>query len=186
MNKLEETLNDLPLAIRFAETRSYNGIASIMRDALSLLKAQESKWINVENKLPESTGEYIVHIIDDKGNWAIGIAEWDYTLGIGIWRIGLNRVMLPDGMYITHWTKTPEPPKEEGTMRNWRNDPVTDKQLNMIFEMQENAGMNGAIPLPPFNGLTKGEAFDYIQANIHKQYEAFDYAGHEDNYGDRI
>ena len=68
---------------------------------------------------------------------------------------------------------------------NWRYDPATQKQLDMIASMQENAGMNGAIPLPPFRGKTKGEAFDYILDNYNKQYESFDYASHGDNYGDR-
>lgn len=75
-----------------------------------------SEWISVKDRLPEQTDEYadyIVYIIDDEGNWAIGIAGWDYVLGVGVWRIGPDGAMLPDGMYITHWMPTPEPPKEE-------------------------------------------------------------------------
>ena len=52
--------------------------------------------------------------------------------------------------------------------------------------MQENAGMNGAIPLPPFKGTTKGEASDYIDENKGKQFISFGTDSHGDNYGDRI
>ena len=69
---------------------------------------------------------------------------------------------------------------------SWRDDPVTEKQLNYIEQMQEDAGMNGAIPLPPFTGKTKGEACDYISENQNKVFESFDYYSHMDNYGDRI
>ena len=92
----------------------YRGIMEYIDDALALLKAHG--WISVKDRLPEPTEEYtdyIVHIIDDEGNWAIGIAEWDCTLGVGVWKIGPDSVPLPDGMYITHWMETPEPPKEE-------------------------------------------------------------------------
>ena len=68
---------------------------------------------------------------------------------------------------------------------NWSNDPMTEKQKEMIASMQENAGINGALPLPDFNGKTKGEACDYIQANLHRVYETMDYLEHEDA-GDRI
>lgn len=67
---------------------------------------------------------------------------------------------------------------------SWRDDPVTERQLEYIWQMQEDAGMNGAIPLPEFTGRTKGEASDWINANKGKQYEAF-MSEHEDA-GDRI
>lgn len=41
MNKLEKAINDLPIAIRLAEKQGRNVFASVMRDALELLKAQE-------------------------------------------------------------------------------------------------------------------------------------------------
>ena len=69
---------------------------------------------------------------------------------------------------------------------SWRNDPVTEKQLQFIDRRRENAGMNGAIPLPVFRGKTKGEAFDYIDENIGKQFISFDASSHGDNYGDRM
>lgn len=70
-------------------------------------------------------------------------------------------------------------------MSEWRKDSVTEKQLSMIQSMQETASINGAIPLPEFHGKTKGEACDYIQENIHKQYDSFDVNSHASNYGDR-
>lgn len=78
---------------------------------------KKEKWISAKDHLPPvQTNEYtdyIVHITDDEGNWAIGVAEWDCTLGVGTWRLGPDCVTLPDGMYITHWMETPEPPEDE-------------------------------------------------------------------------
>lgn len=68
----------------------------------------------------------------------------------------------------------------------WRDSPITEKQVEYIRQMQLDAEINGAIPLPPFRGNTRGEASDYIDANKGRQYEAFDYYGHGDNYGDRV
>ena len=68
----------------------------------------------------------------------------------------------------------------------WRDSPITKKQVEYMRQMQLDAEMNGAIPLPPFRGNTRGEASDYIDANKGRQYEAFDYYGHGDNYGDRV
>ena len=76
----------------------------------------EPGWISVKDRLPQKSDEYmdyIVYIVDDEGNCAIGIAEWDCKLGVGSWRLGPDSVVLPEGMYITHWMNTPEPPKEE-------------------------------------------------------------------------
>ena len=69
---------------------------------------------------------------------------------------------------------------------SWRDSPVTEKQLKYILRMQEDAVINGAIPLPVFDGKTKGEASDYIDANKGKQFISFDYSSHGDNFGDRI
>ena len=41
---------------------------------------------------------------------------------------------------------------------NWRDDPITDKQKQLIADMQEFS----CYPLPRFEGKTKGEASDYI------------------------
>lgn len=67
----------------------------------------------------------------------------------------------------------------------WRSDPATEKQLTLIAQIQEDAGINGAMPLPPFRGKTKGEASDYIVNNYGKQFKAFDFECHCDNYGAR-
>ena len=47
-------------------------------------------------------------------------------------------------------------------MTNLRNDPVTQKQLYYIMEMNEFS----EFPLPKFEGKTKGEAYDYINKYI--------------------
>ena len=68
-------------------------------------------------------------------------------------------------------------------INDWRNDPVTEKQKQMIAGMQETAGMNGAI-IPEFTGKTKVEAIDYISKYINECYQSA-YNPHE-NAGDRI
>lgn len=67
-------------------------------------------------------------------------------------------------------------------MSDWRDDPATEKQLACIMEMQEFSDF----PIPRFTGSTKGEASDYIDRWSKRAHEAFDFGGHDDNYGDRI
>lgn len=61
---------------------------------------------------------------------------------------------------------------------NWRNDPVTEKQINYIKEMNEFSDF----PIPKFTGKTKGEASDYINRYQKLAHERFD--PNEDMYGD--
>ena len=61
---------------------------------------------------------------------------------------------------------------------NWRNDPITEKQEQMIANIEENAIINGAF-IPPFHGNTKGEACDYISNYIYACYLSA-YNPHED------
>ena len=68
-------------------------------------------------------------------------------------------------------------------MRNWRSDPITEKQEQMIANIEEDAMMNGAI-IPLFSGKTKGDACDYINNYIHASHiSAFDF---HDDAGDRV
>ena len=67
-------------------------------------------------------------------------------------------------------------------MADWRNDPVTEKQLAYIQEMQEFSDF----PIPRFTGSTKGEASDYIDRWSATAHESADFHSHADNYGDRI
>lgn len=62
----------------------------------------------------------------------------------------------------------------------WKNDPVTDRQLAYIMDMQEFSEFQ----LPPFTGTTKGEASDYISKWVGIAHEVI-YNPHEDA-GDRI
>ncbi len=62
---------------------------------------------------------------------------------------------------------------------SWRSDVVTAKQKRLIAEMNEFS----EFPLPPFNGKTKGEAFDYINAYLAKSHEIFNQ--YEDSYGNQ-
>ena len=50
---------------------------------------------------------------------------------------------------------------------SWRNDPVTDKQLQLINDMFEFSDY----PLPLFEGKTKGEASDYINKYVKLAHE---------------
>ena len=67
-------------------------------------------------------------------------------------------------------------------MADWRNDPVTEKQLAYIQEMHDFSDF----PIPVFTGTTKGEASDFIDRWSKVAHERFDFASHRDNYGDRI
>ncbi len=46
-------------------------------------------------------------------------------------------------------------------MINWRDKEPTQKQLDLIEEMEEFSDF----PLPSFKGTTRGEAHDWIQKN---------------------
>ncbi len=50
----------------------------------------------------------------------------------------------------------------------WRDDPVTEKQLEMIDNMHDFS----EYPLPPFTGKTKGDASDYIATWLAKSHES--------------
>ena len=63
-------------------------------------------------------------------------------------------------------------------MKTWRDDPITAKQAQLIQEMNEFS----EFPLPRFTGTTKGEACDYINANLNRAHEGFD--PNEDMYED--
>ena len=63
-------------------------------------------------------------------------------------------------------------------MKTWRDDPITAKQAQLIQEMNEFS----EFPLPRFTGTTKGEACDYINANLNRAHEGID--TNEDMYGD--
>lgn len=67
--------------------------------------------------------------------------------------------------------------KREIMTHNWRNDKITEKQMNYIIEMNEFSDF----PLPVFSGTTKGEASDYINKYQQLAHERFD--SNEDMYG---
>ena len=60
---------------------------------------------------------------------------------------------------------------------------MTEGQKKIIAQMSESAEMNGAIPLPEFEGTTKGEACDYIQKYIASTH--YDESGRNEDAGDR-
>jgi len=50
---------------------------------------------------------------------------------------------------------------------SWRDEPITEKQKQLIMEMNEFS----EFPLPAFSGTTKGEASDYINKNLKQAHE---------------
>ena len=67
--------------------------------------------------------------------------------------------------------------KREIMAHNWRNDKITEKQMNYIIEMNEFSDFH----LPVFSGTTKGEASDYINKYQQLAHERFN--SNEDMYG---
>lgn len=61
----------------------------------------------------------------------------------------------------------------------WRLQPATEKQLQLIAEMQEFS----EFPLPIFDGQTKGEASDYIDKWAKLAHETIP---ERDDYGDSV
>ena len=99
--------------------------------------------------------------------------------GVASYMIGINEY---EG-HCEEYKASSKPPLHWNEKRSWRDDPITEKQKQMIESIEENAGINGAI-ISKFIGTTKGEASDWISENIGKQcYSA--YCEHEDA-GDRI
>lgn len=64
-------------------------------------------------------------------------------------------------------------------MRDWKNEPVSEKQMEMIHMIREQSDIS-----PEFTGSTKGEAFEYIKKHISECYHST-YDPHEDA-SDRI
>lgn len=65
---------------------------------------------------------------------------------------------------------------------NWRVKPITEKQEQMIAQIEVDAIMNDSF-IPPFDGVTRGDAADYISAYIGACHYSV-YNPHEDA-GDR-
>ena len=53
-------------------------------------------------------------------------------------------------------------------MNSWRDKEPTQKQLDLIEEMEEYSDF----PLPPFIGKTRGEAHDWIKSNWELAHES--------------
>lgn len=57
----------------------------------------------------------------------------------------------------------------KNTTKTWRDDPMTEKQENLIALIEKCACENLSF-IPGFSGTTKGEACDYISAYIDEVY----------------
>ena len=73
--------------------------------AMAISALEKTKWISVEDRLPEEKVDCIVHYrhayCDNDGYWAIGFCCYD------------GEKFLFDPAYkVTHWMQMPEPPEE--------------------------------------------------------------------------
>lgn len=83
----------------------------LLKDALSLLKAQEvpdnGGWISVKDRLPDNGQDVLVYLDDGEET---RVAPCNYANGVWFDCV-MNRVATLH--HITHWMPLPEPPKEE-------------------------------------------------------------------------
>ena len=76
--------------------------------AMAISALEKTKWISVEDRLPEEKVNCIVHYkhayCDTDGYWAIGFCCYDG-----------EKFLFGPAYKVTHWMQMPEPP-EEGTV----------------------------------------------------------------------
>ena len=74
--------------------------------AMAISALEKTKWISVDDRLPEEKVNCIVHYkhayCDNDGYWAIGICFYDG-----------EKFQLNLAYKVTHWMPLPEPPKGE-------------------------------------------------------------------------
>lgn len=81
-------------------SREYESIAASLNESVELVrKLQQPRWIPVSERLPEDSGDYLVH--DSCGN-----------IFQNFFGTVVKRWSARDGM-ITHWMPLPDPPEEE-------------------------------------------------------------------------
>ena len=93
----------------------------LLRDALALLKEQEAvQWINVNDKLPENDGQYLV-VYTFFDYRAMGVVRFSHNLheideyifeSKPGWYEPDDEVGYFERTTVTHWAKLPEFPKE--------------------------------------------------------------------------
>ena len=73
--------------------------------AMAISALEKTKWISVEERLPEEKVNCIVHYkhayCDNDDYWAIGICCYDG-----------EKFLLDPAYKVTHWMQMPEPPEE--------------------------------------------------------------------------
>ena len=74
--------------------------------AMAISALEKTKWISVNERLPEEKVDCIVHYkhayCDNDGYWAIGICFYDG-----------EKFQFNQAYKVTHWMPLPEPPKGE-------------------------------------------------------------------------
>ena len=74
--------------------------------AMAISALEKTKWISVNDRLPEEKVDCIVHYkhayCNNDGYWAIGFCYYDG-----------EKFKLDPAYKVTHWMPMPEPPKEE-------------------------------------------------------------------------
>lgn len=71
-----------------------------------LRRESRAPWINVKDRLPETTGRYLVSIHCPKGDW---IEVDRYDNGDWVWDSGDYHECSTE--FVTHWMQLPEPPE---------------------------------------------------------------------------
>lgn len=73
--------------------------------AMAISALEKTKWISVEDRLPEEKVDCIVHYrhayCDNDGYWAIGFCCYDG-----------EKFLIDPAYKVTHWMQMPEPPEE--------------------------------------------------------------------------
>ena len=96
--------NNYPDGIPRCKEVEYDAIALIER-----LESQIPKWISVEERLPETSGRYLVCISCPRGEW---IESNRYDDSEHAWEADAPGYHECSTDYVTYWMPLPEPPKE--------------------------------------------------------------------------
>lgn len=90
---------------------------NLYRDALAYitqLEARDTKWISVEDRLPEDDVNVIVYAVSNNGGYTIVVTFHTHTLyGLNIEGWASPWQYFTRNYTITHWMPIPEMPKEE-------------------------------------------------------------------------
>lgn len=90
-------------------TRCIPAMSADARAYIQQLEAQVPKWISVKERLPETSGRYLVCISCPRGEW---IESNRYDDSEHAWEADAPDYHECSTDYVTHWMPLPELPKE--------------------------------------------------------------------------